>query len=268
MNGPGKIAAPWERRPGAVRCAPWSGFLGRPWFDAPFYLGATFETTPHESFPIVTEPFDVSHRSVGSTSSSLLDRVKTRDDAAWRRLVSVYGHLVLYWCRCAGVRPEDRADVCQDVFRAVAVNIDGFQRDQMGGTFRGWLRTITHSKIVDHFRRQNRQPAAAGGTDAYGRFLAVPNGDAGSVPEASDQETAIIVNKTLDLIRPEFEERTWQAFWRATVAGQQSGMVAEALKMTPAAVRKAKSRVLRRLREELSQLPDPEGISLQEVRGS
>jgi len=238
----------------------------RRWFIALFIQGARLGTTPH--FPIVTEPFVASRGSIGSTSSSLLDRVKARDDAAWLRLVSVYGHLVLYWCRCAGVRREDRADVCQDVFRAVAVNIDGFQRDPTDGTFRGWLRTITRSKVVDHFRRENRHPAAAGGTDAHERLLAIPDGDASSVPEASDQETAIIVKKTLDLIRPEFEERTWQAFWRAAVEGQASGVVAEALKMTPGAVRQAKSRVLCRLREELRQLLEPEGCSLAEVRGS
>ena len=216
----------------------------------------------------MTEPFDVSHGSAGSTSSSLLDRVKARDDAAWRRLVGVYSHLVLYWCRCAGIRREDRVDVCQDVFRAVAVNIDGFRRDQASGTFRGWLRTITRTKVVDHVRRQNRQPAATGGSDAQERFLAIPDNDASSVPEAGDQEKAIIVNETLDLIRPEFEDRTWQAFWRSTVEGQRSGAVAEVLEMTPGAVRQAKSRVLRRLREELNQLLEHESCSLEEDRGS
>ena len=53
-----------------------------------------------------------------------------------------------------------------------------------------------------------------------------------------------------------------------TVEGQPSGVVAAALEMTPGAVRQAKSRVLRRLREELNQLPDPEGCSLEEVRDS
>ncbi len=217
----------------------------------------------------MTESFDISRGSVGSTSSSFLDRVKARDEGAWRRLESVYGHLVLYWCRYYGVRREDRADVCQDVFRAVAVSIDGFQRDQTGGTFRGWLRTITHSKIADHVRRQNRQPAAIGGSGAHERFLAIPDSDASSsLPEASDQEKAIIVNRTLDLIRPEFEDRTWQAFWRATVEGQPSGVVAEALEMKAGAVRQAKSRVLRRLREELQQLLEPEGCSLEAVRST
>ena len=110
-------------------------------------------------------------------------------------------------------------------------------------------------------RIDNRLPRQ-GGSDAYERILAIPDGDASSVPEASDEETAIIVRKTLDLIRPEFEERTWQAFWRAAVEGQQSGVVAEALGMTPGGVRQAKSRVLHRLREELDRLRGLEGYDL------
>ena len=146
----------------------------------------------------------------------------------------------------------------------MAANIDCFQRDRSRGTFRGWLRTITRSKVADHFRQKNRQPPAkaTGGSDAYEHILAIPDGDGSSVPEASDEETAIIVRKTLDLIRPEFEERTWQAFWRSAVEGQQSGVVAEALGMTPGAVRQAKSRVLRRLREELDRLLGLEGYDL------
>jgi RNA polymerase sigma-70 factor (ECF subfamily) len=237
-------------------------------WSALLFVSAGYSGDLNKSFPIVTELIDTSRGSVGSTSSSLLDRVKARDDAAWRRLVGVYGHLVLYWCRGAGLRREDRVDICQDVFRAVASNIDGFRRDQVGGSFRGWLRTITRSKVVDHVRRQNRQPAATGGSDARDRLLAIPDNDASSVPEASGQEKAILVNQTLDLIRPEFEDRTWQAFWRATAEGQQSGAVAEALEMTPGAVRQAKSRVLRRLREELNELLEPGGCSLEEIRDS
>jgi RNA polymerase sigma-70 factor, ECF subfamily len=207
---------------------------------------------------IVTKWPDAACGSVGSTSSSLLDRVKVRDEAAWKRLVSVYGHLILYWCRCAGVRREDRVDVSQEVFRAVAANIDGFRHDQPGDTFRGWLRTITRNKVADHFRRQNRQPAAPGGSVARERLLAIPDGDASSAAETGNQEKAILANRVLDLIRNEFEDRTWQAFWRVTVERQPSDMVAESLEMTPAAVRQAKSRVLRRLREEMQQLLEQE----------
>jgi RNA polymerase sigma-70 factor (ECF subfamily) len=49
----------------------------------------------------------------------------------------------------------------------------------------------------------------------------------------------------------EFEERTWQAFWRTAVDGRSAADVGAELGMTPGAVRVAKSRVLHRLREEL-----------------
>ena len=208
----------------------------------------------------MTEPLGDARIAVGSTSSSLLERVKAHDEAAWRQLVGLYGPLVLYWCRSAGVLPADCVDVCQEVFRAVAGSIGDFRRDPALGTFRGWLRTITRSKVASHFRRQNRQPAALGGSDAQEQFFAIPAADTATTPEASDREKAIVVRQALDLIRPEFEERTWQAFWRATVESQASAVVADALGMSAGAVRQAKSRVLHRLRVQLHELLE-EGAS-------
>jgi RNA polymerase sigma-70 factor, ECF subfamily len=208
------------------------------------------------------------HVPAGSTTSSFLDGLKQRDDAAWRRLATVYARLVLDWCRSAGVPSEERNDISQEVFRAVAASIDGFQFNPPDGTFRGWLRTITYNKIVDHFRRRNRHPVAIGGTDAHQRLMAIPDEISGSLPEATDREKAIVVRQTLELIRVEFEDRTWQAFWRTTVEDQQAGLVADSLGMTPGAVRQAKSRVLCRLREELRQLMEFEFFSQNEVRDS
>ncbi len=44
---------------------------------------------------------------------------------------------------------------------------------------------------------------------------------------------------------------TWRAFWLCAVEHQSSGEVARQLGMTPGAVRQAKYKVLRHLREEL-----------------
>jgi RNA polymerase sigma-70 factor, ECF subfamily len=195
------------------------------------------------------------YESVGSTSSSLLERVKSRDDAAWQWLVKLYGRLVLYWCRRAGVPRADRADVFQEIFRTVAQDIGGFRHDRPDDTFRGWLRTIARHKIVDHFRRQDRQTPGAGGTDAYQRLLALPDEPSGEVSGVEPQERAIIAHEALRLMQAEFEDRTWQAFWRTAIEGQSASTAAEALGMTPAAVRKAKSRVLCRLRQDLEDVP-------------
>ncbi len=64
-------------------------------------------------------------------------------------------------------------------------------------------------------------------------------------------EGQLLSHRALELVRGEFEDRTWQAFWRITAEDQPPAAVAEELKMTLAAVYKAKSRVLCRLRQEL-----------------
>ena len=58
----------------------------------------------------------------------------------------------------------------------------------------------------------------------------------------------------LDLVRAEFEDRTWEAFRRVAIERQSPARVAVELGMSIQAVYKAKSRVLRRLRQELDGL--------------
>src|SRR5258708_1864240 len=101
-----------------------------------------------------------------STHRSLLQRARGHDPAAWERMVALYGPLVLGWCRGWGLRDDDAADVFQDVFQSVAAHLAGFKRDRTGDTFRGWLRTITRNKVTDLYRRREKEPAAAGGTEA------------------------------------------------------------------------------------------------------
>ncbi len=65
---------------------------------------------------------------------------------------------------------------------------------------------------------------------------------------------AAILPQALQLVRAEFENRTWEAFWRAAIEGQLPADIAADLGMSVQAVYKAKSRVLRRLRGELGEL--------------
>lgn len=189
----------------------------------------------------------------GSTSSSLLRRVRQQDPDAWRRLVRLYGPLVYLWARQCGLQADDAADVLQETFVAVAQGVQTFRREQPGDTFRGWLWTITRNKIRDHFRRRQGEAVAKGGTDGQEQLLQLPD-----PPEPSSGPCADAGSQTahaaLELIRAEFEERTWQAFWQTAVDGRKAAEVAEELGMTLRAVYQAKYRVLRRIRQELADL--------------
>ena len=60
-----------------------------------------------------------------------------------------------------------------------------------------------------------------------------------------------LVRRAMEAVRAEVEPSTWQAFWRMTVEGHSSAEVARDLGLSPNAVRQAKYRLLRRLRQEL-----------------
>lgn len=202
------------------------------------------------------QPLDSSpdERAGTSTSRSLLARLHTNDPAAWDRLIALYAPLVWSWCRKMNLAHQDMADVFQEVFKSVAAHFQSFHKDQPGDTFRGWLRTITRNKVHDHFRRLQREPNAAGGTDAQFRWSQVPEpvwDEPESDQAASHQE---LFHRALALIRTEFEERTWQAFWRVVVDGRAPQDVADELAMSPGAVRVAKCRILQRLRHALGDL--------------
>jgi DNA-directed RNA polymerase specialized sigma24 family protein len=63
------------------------------------------------------------------------------------------------------------------------------------------------------------------------------------------------LTRALGLIRSEFEDRTWRAFWGVVVEGRPAADVAAALGMSANAVYVARSRILRRLRDELGKSP-------------
>ncbi len=206
-------------------------------------------------------PSDRNSRGVASTSRSLLVRVKDDESEAWDRLVSLYAPLVYHWCRRLNLADSDVPDVAQEVFKAVSQNIDRFRKSRPSDTFRGWLRTITRSKAMDNFRRQGRDVAqAAGGSEARERLAGVPESALESLDEEpgdnsdDDGSGQLLLHQALELIRNDFHERTWQAFWRIVVDNCSPAEVAKELDMKPGAVRVAKCRVLQRLRQDLGEL--------------
>jgi RNA polymerase sigma-70 factor (ECF subfamily) len=182
---------------------------------------------------------------------SLLQRARGNDPDAWARLYRLYLPFVRYWCSRWGVSVQDAEDVAQEVFRAAAASLSAFRRDRPGDSFRAWLRGITRHMVLLHFRRADSRTQGVGGTEALLRLQEVsdPSGE----EDPADQLGALY-RRGLDLIRGDFEEQTWQAFWLTVVEGRSPTLVAPDLGLSPGAVRQARSRVLRRLKEELGEL--------------
>jgi RNA polymerase sigma-70 factor, ECF subfamily len=198
--------------------------------------------------------------SAGSSwiSSTLLVQLQANRPEAWQRLVRLYSPMIYRWCRRSGVMADDAADVLQEVLLAVTRHVSGFRRDGPHDSFTAWLATLTRSKVSDHYRRRQGKAEARGGSTAQRRMaeIAQPLEPSAESIQPDAEAVACLSRRVLDMIQAEFEPVTWQAFWRTAVEGQSPALVAEDLQMTAAAVYMAKSRVLRRLRQRLGELPE------------
>lgn len=200
-----------------------------------------------------------SPRSASSaTSPSLIARVRRDDPEGWQRLLKTYGPLVYHWCQRTGLNAADSSDVMQNVFLAVSKSIHKFDKTSENDSFRGWLWTITRNKVRDFCRKQARQVAdAAGGTNAYAELAAVSeqlSDDSMSI--TSPREFSGLLHRAMEMVKSEFEPRTWNAFWQSAIENEPTAEIAAHLGITANSVRQAKSRVLRRLREELGDFPE------------
>ena len=99
-------------------------------------------------------------------------------------------------------------------------------------------------------RRRRRQRPNRRYDEAQLRLEDFPDPLAGAEADEARQ-VGQLYRRALEQVRGEFEERTWQAFWLVAVEGRTTAEVAAQTGVSPAAVRQAKSRVLRRLRQEL-----------------
>lgn len=181
-----------------------------------------------------------------TTSVSLLERLKRPNQPeAWARFVDLYTPLLYYWARRVGLRAPEAGDLVQDVFVVLLQKLPEFTYDPRK-QFRSWLRTVTLNKWRESQRR--RQPHAA----PLSELAAPPDMDGFEETEYRHR----LVGRALELMQEDFQPATWKACWDYVVVGRPVGEVARALGLTVNAVYLAKSRVLRRLRQELDGMLD------------
>jgi RNA polymerase sigma-70 factor (ECF subfamily) len=190
------------------------------------------------------------------TSTTLLGAARADEQSAWSRLVELYSPRVYAWLRARGARPEDAADICQEVMRSVARNLTDFIPDGKPASFRRWLRKITQRRFADFCRRQEKHVCRPSG----GGWIEKEEESGDSSWRIEAESTANHVperyRRVLEQVRAEFAERHWMIFWRVVVDECETADVAEEFSVSSNVVRLAKSRISRRLREVFEELKE------------
>lgn len=184
------------------------------------------------------------------TPASLLDRLRRPGDQdAWRRFVELYTPMIYHWARQAGLDETEATDLAQEVLLKLVQKLPEFQYDQTK-SFRAWLKTVTLNRWRECMRRRRLEPTHL---DAPGSVPQPDHVDPAAAFEEAEYR-AQLVHQAMKLIQGDFETATWRMWWEYVVVGRPAVQVATQLGATVNAVYLAKSRVLRRLREELDGL--------------
>lgn len=193
------------------------------------------------------------------TSLSLVEGLCSKDDFYWNRFVTLYGPIVALWLEHAKVRPDQADDLRQEVMLAVSKSIHQYRHnDEQSGSLRRWMWGIARNKINEFRRTEAKRYVATGGTKALINLAALPEDPfEDSDAKLGDEVRRGLVRRAVQILRRDFEPKTWSAFEQTVMQRASTQQAANVLGMTAVAVRQARYRVLKRLREELGDdLPD------------
>ena len=189
------------------------------------------------------------------TSLSLLERLRhSPENEGWNRLADLYTPLIRAWLRRYDVQDSDANDLVQEVLLAVSKDLGKFEHRGQPGAFRGWLKAILINRLRKFWRARDRRPQARGDSDIDAR-LAQLDDPASEMSRIWDREhDQFVLRQMMALAEPHFEPTTWKAFCRVALDGARPDDVAKEMGISLNAVCLAKSRVIRRLRQEAAGL--------------
>jgi RNA polymerase sigma-70 factor (ECF subfamily) len=183
------------------------------------------------------------------TRHSLLLRAQTGEENAWKDLADLYRPLILSWLNRQGVPASDLEDLCQDVLLSVVKHLPNFQHSDRRGAFRSWLRTIVCSRTADYWRGIDAGVQASGGSGVTAALQRIADPDSDLNRQWDEEHDHYVVRRLLDLVEEVFEPTSLQAFRRLVLDGASGAETAKELGISVMSAYKAKSRVLRRIRQ-------------------
>ena len=187
----------------------------------------------------------------GTTHLSFIERLRNRDDTrTWAYFHQRYGELLFSYARRSGASRETAEDAVQEAEMNVFKAINGFERYPRKGSFRAYLRAA----VLHALERRNGKKSNQETTLDPRTFEEFAKTDPSSDAAWQREEYLHCVRLALRTIAKEFSPATMEAFRLHALADRSVAEIAAQLGISKDSVYQAKSRVLKRLREEVHSL--------------
>ena len=191
------------------------------------------------------------------THDSLLVQVRSpANREAWDEFALIYRPVIYRLARHRGLQDADAQDLAQRVLMAVASAIGRWEKSNESVRFRHWLRRVARNAIVNALSRQPLD-RAAGGSSVQELLLEQPHVDPQS--DARDAQIELEYRRELYLraarmVRGDVEPETWRAFEMTVIENRSIDEAAVELDKPVGTIYAARSRIMRRLRQEVKEL--------------
>ncbi|MFO0924028.1 MAG: RNA polymerase sigma factor [Pirellulales bacterium] len=184
------------------------------------------------------------------TRTSLLLRVRDASNhEAWVEFAALYSPVIYRAARRCGLQDADAQDLTQQVLFSTASALQARPHDPDRAMFRTWLYTVTRNAAIKAIQRGLRE-RGIGGASQNDLLAMTPATD----PDEELWEWEYQRERFLQAARcieADFAPVTWSAFWMTMVDGLSMEEVAQKLGCHRGSIYAARSRVMKRLREEL-----------------
>lgn len=192
------------------------------------------------------------------TRLTFLMRLKDRSDSlGWHEFQDRYAELLYRYARSVGASHSDAEDVVQEVAMYLFKAMDGFEYDATKGRFRSYLRASVVNALARKKKKDAKQAAAV---DPQNFDFIQAKTEAGSDERWEREWRLHRLRWALRAVAGEFEEKTMQAFQLHVLGGMSVDDTAAEIGLSKASVYQAKSRVLKRVREQLESVDPDEDI--------
>lgn len=194
----------------------------------------------------ISNEYGLDANTVGTLT---LDGAKAKQGWALEKIHRTYQTRVMQWCREKGLNSADSEDASQTVFLRLLTGIQRFTRKGRNQSLGAWLRCVAERKSIDIHRNRSRKKLEYWPNLALAQQTQIEQDPSYSWPTVFAWPQR--VEEAIELVKGECEPQTWQAFEEVVMKGRQANDVAVQLGVSRNVVYLAKSRILRRLREEL-----------------
>ena len=191
------------------------------------------------------------------TRLSLLVKVRSPDDReAWEEFVLIYRPVIYRMARRRGMQDADAQDLVQTVLIRVASAIDRWEKAS-GTRFRHWLRRVAKNAILTSLSRSPKD-VAKGGSDIQELIAEQPEVESGIEQELSIEYMREQYLRAAVTVQTDVNAETRRAFEFTVIDGKSCDEVATLIGKSVGTVYAARSRIMRRLRDQVQRLEQSE----------